>query len=239
SRAVGIGRAAGRRARGLVMTWPSPVVGERRRLPATPRHLTRRRARPRGPRTPASRAAAIDASPPPVVPCWSPAQASEKTLRHLLGHEGIGGDLRVAAALAGSVARFLRHPLSVSDARSELARRLEHRDADFLALARDAIYAHPSSIHRRLLRHAGCELGDLERLVRQDGLEAALRRLIDSGVHLTVDEAKGRHPVVRGSLAIEPEPEMLTNPLAARHVPVASSGSRGARTALLMDLAFV
>jgi hypothetical protein len=157
----------------------------------------------------------------------------------MLGHEGIGGDLRVAAALAGSVARFLRHPLSVSDARSELARRLERRDADFLALARDGIYGHPASIHRRLLRHAGCELGDLERLVRQDGLEAALRRLIDSGVHLTVDEAKGRHPVVRGSLAIEPEPEMLTNPLAARHVPVASSGSRGARTALLMDLAFV
>jgi hypothetical protein len=137
------------------------------------------------------------------------------------------------------VARFLRKPLTVSDARRELARRLARREADFLALARDAIYAHPASVYRRLLRHAGCELGDLERLVEQEGLEAALRRLVDTGVHLTVDEAKGRRPVVRGSLVMEPEPDMLTNPLAARHVPVASSGSRGARTALLMDLAFV
>lgn len=58
-------------------------------------------------------------------------------------------------------------------------------------------------------------------------------------MHLTVEEAKGRRPVVRGSLTVEPEPGMLLNPLAARHVPVASSGSRGPETALLMDLAFI
>src|SRR6185369_2699521 len=56
---------------------------------------------------------------------------------------------------------------------------------------------------------------------------------------LTVDEAKGRRPVVRGSLAVEPEPDMLTNPVAEQHVPVATSGSRGSRTVLLMDIAFV
>ena len=98
---------------------------------------------------------------------------------------------------------------------------------------------HPASVYRRLLHHAGCELGDLERLVRRDGLERALRQLLAQGVHLTVDEAKGRQPVVRGSLTVAPEPDMLTNPLAARHVPVATSGSRGARTVLLMDVAFV
>jgi hypothetical protein len=46
------------------------------------------------------------------------------------------------------VARFLRNPLTVSDARRELARRLERRKADSLALARDAIYPHAPSIYR-------------------------------------------------------------------------------------------
>jgi len=157
----------------------------------------------------------------------------------MLGHNGIGSDLRVAAGLARSVPRFLRHPLTVSDARRELASRLARREHDFLALARDAIYGHASSIYRQLLRHAGCEPGDLERLVRLEGLEGALRELLASGVHLTVDETKGRRPVVRGSLVVEPASDMLLNPLAAGHVPVASSGSRGAQSPLLMELAFV
>jgi hypothetical protein len=94
-------------------------------------------------------------------------------------------------------------------------------------------------VYRRLLHHAGCEYGDLERLVVREGLEAALCELLRRGVYLTVDEVKGRRPVVRGSLAIPVGPEALTNPLAARHVPVTSSGSRSPGTTLLMDLAFI
>jgi hypothetical protein len=183
--------------------------------------------------------AAVDSGTAAVLPCWSRAYLRRGTLRHLVGHDGIGSDLRVAAGLARSVPRFLRNPLTVSDARRELASRLARREHDFLAFARDAIYGYASSIYRQLLRHAGCEPGDLERLVRQEGLEGALCELLASGVHLTVDEAKGRRPVVRGSLVVEPASDMLLNPLAARHVPVASSGSRGAQSPLLMDLAFV
>ena len=148
-------------------------------------------------------------------------------------------DLRVAAGLAGSVIRLLRHPVTPAEARGELARRLAQREQAFLALARDAIYGNPGSVYRRLLRHVGCEYGDLERLVGLNGLEAALRTLLRQGVHLTVDESKGRQPVVRGSLTVPPHPDMIRNPLAGRHVPVASSGSRGSPAAILMDLAFV
>jgi hypothetical protein len=152
---------------------------------------------------------------------------------------GLVGDLRTAAGLVPPLVRFLRHPLTLAEARAELARRLARRDRDFLALARDAIYADPAGVYRRLLRHAGCEHGDLERLVAREGLEAALRELLRQGVYLTVDEAKGRRPVVRGSLTLPLAPAALANPLARRHVPVMSSGSRGARTSMLMDLAFI
>ena len=142
------------------------------------------------------------------------------------GRHRVETDLRVAAGLAGSVARLLRRPLSLGEARRDWSagspgvRRL-------LALARHAIYRHPASVYRRLLQHAGCELGDLAGLVRRDGLESALRQLLAQGVHLTVDEAKGRQPVVRGSLTLAPEPDMLTNPLAARHVRVATQREPG------------
>ena len=39
---------------------------------------------------------------------------------------------------------------------------------------------------------AGCELGDLETLVAQEGLEGTLARLLESGVYLTFDEFKDR-----------------------------------------------
>jgi hypothetical protein len=154
-------------------------------------------------------------------------------------HHGFGADLRTAVGLLPSLVAHLRHPITLAEARAELARRLARRAEDFLALARDAVYANPASVYRRLLRHAGCEYGDLERLVGQEGLESALRELLRRGVYLTVAESKGRCPVVRGSLTLTVDPRALANPLAARHVPVRTSGSRGAGTAVLMDLAFI
>lgn len=170
-----------------------------------------------------------------------PADAPQRAARRRRAEAGadLGASLKTAAALAWPLVAFLRRPIGLPEARAELARRLPLRERDFLALVRDAVYANPESISCRLLRHAGCEYGDLERLVLQDGLDAALRRLLRAGVYLTVDEAKGRRPVVRGSLTVQVAPRALANPLAARHVPVASSGSRGARTMILMDLAFI
>ena len=146
--------------------------------------------------------------PPRLPPMLTPAGAArgaepggsgEPWVHRPSGSHRLGIDLRVAAGLAGSVARLLRHPLSLAEARGELARRLAQREQDFLALARDAIYGHPASVYRRLLHHVGCELGDLDRLVRREGLEEALRQRLRQGVHMTVDEAKGRRPVVRGA----------------------------------------
>ncbi len=143
------------------------------------------------------------------------------------------------ARLARALPPALRHPLTVPTAREILARRLAGRSRAFLGLMRDAVYGHVPSVYGHLLRHVGCEYGDLERLVRQDDVEGALRRLLDVGVHLTVDESKGRRPIVRGSLSLRADPAGLANPLARGHVPVSSSGSRGTGTTVLMDLACI
>jgi hypothetical protein len=149
------------------------------------------------------------------------------------------GDLRIATRLAWHLPTFLQQPLGVAQARAILARRLEEREEGFLALLRDGVWGRGPGAYQTLLRHAGCDYGDLERLVRQDGVDGALQRLLRHGVYLTVDEYKGRRPVVRGSLTFSVSPDEFANQLAARHVPMTTSGSRGRGRPLLMDLACI
>jgi hypothetical protein len=105
---------------------------------------------------------------------------------------GFLDDLAMALRLLSSLPGYLRHPLALDEALGSLRQRLERREPDFLDLARATIFANPASPYRALLRHAGCEYGDLERLVRQDGVEGALRVLHREGLYLTVEEFKGR-----------------------------------------------
>ncbi len=148
-------------------------------------------------------------------------------------------DLRVGVGFLSRLPGFLRRPVGPEEARTTLRRRLERRGPDFLALVKRAVYEHPDSPYRQLLQLAGCEYGDLERLVAEDGLEGALRTLLRHGVYLTVSELKGRRTVTRGSATVMFEPAGLRNPRAALHVPVASSGSRGVSAVVSLDLVFL
>ena len=152
---------------------------------------------------------------------------------------GWAGDAAVGARFLSRLPRFLRSPIRPAEAEAILRRRLANRPTDFLSIVRRAVYGHPESPYRALLRHAGCEYGDLERLVRTHGLEEALRVLCREGVFLTVAEFKGRAPVVRGTLRIELGPAGLRNPVSASHFPAQSGGSRGPGAALTVDLGFV
>ncbi len=145
----------------------------------------------------------------------------------------------IGARLLWRLPAFLRHPISLAEARTTLRRRFEQREADFLALVRHAIYQHSTSPYRRLLDLAGCTYGDLARLVQQEGVEGALSHLFRHGVYLTIDEFKGRRPVVRGSATFAVDPVRLRNPSFSAGVLDRSSGSRGAGTVVPMNLAFL
>lgn len=148
-------------------------------------------------------------------------------------------DAALGARFLARLPAFVRSPIGAAEGRAIIRRRLAERDADFLALVRRAVYAHPTSPYRVLLRHAGCEYGDLERLVSGDGLEGALRALLREGVFLTVGEFKGRRPVARGALRFHVDPRGLRNVAMAHHLPGQTSGSGGPSTALAIDLRFV
>ncbi|HEY7601375.1 MAG TPA: hypothetical protein VIB60_02610 [Methylomirabilota bacterium] len=147
-------------------------------------------------------------------------------------------EVRLGARFALRLPGFLRRPVALAEARTVLRGRLERREADLLGLAR-TIYGVPGSPYGPLLRRAGCEYGDLERLVARDGVEGALTGLFRAGVYLTIDEFKGRRPAVRGDVAVRVEPELLRNPRSELHVPARTSGSRSGGTPVLVDLAFL
>jgi hypothetical protein len=158
----------------------------------------------------------------------------ERVRALLLVEEVVSG-----ARLLSRLPAFLRHPMSPADARMSLSRRFARREADFLALVRRTIYQHAASPYRHLLDFAGCTYGDVARLVQEEGVEGALSQLFRSGVYLTIDEFKGRQPVVRGSTTFVVDPRQLRNPRVSAWMLDRSSRSRGAGTVVPMVLAFL
>jgi hypothetical protein len=146
-------------------------------------------------------------------------------------------DLLMGTRLAFKLPFFLRHPITFEEARGTVRDRLEQREESFLATVRKAIYPFPENPYRKLLDLAGCKYGDFENLVNEEGVEGALQVLFRNGVYLTVDEFKGRKPVVRGSFKMEAHPDLFRNPFSASHFCGQTSGSRSARTFVYFDLA--
>lgn len=135
-------------------------------------------------------------------------------------------DLAAGARFVWGLPGALHRPLDPARARVTPRLRLERREADFLALAKRLIHGYLVSPYRQLLALAGCEPGDLERLVRADGVEGAFRTLFERGVYLTVEEFKGQRAAVRGSATVAIQPERLRNPAAASHLTIRSGGKR-------------
>jgi hypothetical protein len=148
-------------------------------------------------------------------------------------------DIRSGFRLVHGVARAIGCPIEPGAARRVVEGRLARRERDFLALVRAEIYARPGHPSRELLAVAGCELGDLERLVMQDGVEGALAALARAGVYLTADELRGRHPTVRGGRTIPVTLAACQPGAGRRQLRLRSSGTRGAHMEAVVDVASI
>ena len=111
---------------------------------------------------------------------------------------------------------------------------LAGRKENFLSLLREAVFGHAASPYRQLLEAAGCEYGDVERLVSDEGLEGALHVLLRAGVYLNFDELRGTCPARRGSTSIDVGLDRLANPRVAL---LLQHAARGRTTAFRLDSA--
>jgi hypothetical protein len=148
-------------------------------------------------------------------------------------------DIRVGLRFFQRLPRFLRTPFTLEEARQRVQTRFKHREQRFREILIRLCKGPPDSPYFRLLNACGFEQGDADRLVREEGVEGALATLLRQGVYLTNAEFKSRAAVVRGSLSFTVDPLSLLNPASVVHGLSESSGSRGARTPVPIDLAFV
>jgi hypothetical protein len=140
------------------------------------------------------------------------------------------------ARFPSALREFARNPLTVERAKEIVRARMASRGAMFLAIAERSIYGQAKSPYLALLKHAGCELGDLKQLVSDKGLEGALRHLRDAGVYVLFDELKGRKPIIRNGLSLEVTAKDFDNPNANRHFTVQTGGSTGLPSLVSQDL---
>ncbi len=196
---------------------------------------------PRHPRSAPSDARGLLRPGPPAGPIFGGlarrGSRSHATLpAGFVRHPGFLDEAIIGARFLAGLPRLLRHPVTLDEARTVLARRLAHREDDFLRVVRHGVYDNPRSPYRKLLARAGCERGDLERLVRGEGVEGALRLLLRGGVYLTVEELKGRRPVLRPGLGFTVSPGDLANPRVAPSIVAETGGSSGPRMHVASDL---
>jgi len=147
-------------------------------------------------------------------------------------------DISVGFRFLAALPRFLRTPLSIEEMRATVRERLSKRDVNFVDRFAEAMRL-PDSPYAKLIEHAGITHADVANEVRSDGVDATLQTLFNAGVYLTCDEFKGRRAVSRGSLVFTVDPASLINPNAVIHGLSQTSGSRGPRTPVPIDLAFV
>lgn len=138
--------------------------------------------------------------------------------------------------LAGGLRSFLRRPIDPRRARSMVLESMAQRQGRFLRKIDSAVFGRPASPYAALLRHAGCEPGDLRALVQREGVEGTLERLLRAGVYVTWEELKGRRPATRGSRTFHFRETDFDNPLIATHYRTSSSGSSGAPVRTRIDL---
>jgi hypothetical protein len=147
------------------------------------------------------------------------------------------GQVASAGRLFGGLSAFLRRPpVSAAECRARLEASLATRAARFLELARRGIFEHPPSPYRPLFARARVEFDDLARLVAEHGVEGTLDRLGDAGVRITLDEFKGRQPIVVDGREVDATEDSFDNPLLTRHYETRSSGSKGPGTRTIVDL---
>jgi len=145
-------------------------------------------------------------------------------------------DVRMFGRFARGLNGFLRRPLSLGSCRDVVEQSLAVRETSFLDMVLRAIYENPGSPYLRLLEWSGIEFGDIAGLVRSDGVDAALEWLFDAGVHISIDEFKGRRSIRRGSQEILVSAADFDNPVLPGHFEGMTGGSRGGGRRLVVDL---
>jgi len=148
----------------------------------------------------------------------------------------IFSDLKMYGRFTWGLRSYLRHTLTLEEAKAIIQKRMAEREENFLRLVRKGIFGYPKSPYLPLLRLARCEMGDIEKMVRGKGLEGTLRALREAGVYVTFEEFKGREPILRQGESISVKHNDFNNPFLSHYYKAETGGTTQAGTRVEIDL---
>jgi hypothetical protein len=148
-------------------------------------------------------------------------------------------ELGMFARYARAVREYFAQSIDLAQARAILSTGLRDRESSLLTTIRGGIWDAPRSPYRPLFQAAGIEWGDVESLVKSDGVDEALRKLHRAGVYVTLDEFKGKRRIKRAGLDYAVNAEDFDSPLLTAHFEGRTGGTGGTRRRLLIDLGLI
>jgi len=128
---------------------------------------------------------------------------------------------------------------AIESARRLLRERMAAREDNFLTLVDKSIFGYPRSPYLKLLGPKRIFFRDLKSWVGQHGIEASLRILQNEGIYFTVDEFKGKTPVVRNGIQFVCEESLFDNPFLSHAYEVRSGATRSAGTRIRIDFDYL
>ncbi|MBF0331182.1 MAG: hypothetical protein HQL17_04535 [Candidatus Omnitrophica bacterium] len=135
--------------------------------------------------------------------------------------------------------RFLSEKAFIATAKRVLEQRKGSREESFLMVVKKGIFGYAQSPYLPLFRLAGITYEGVERMVAEKGLEGALMALKDAGVYFTIEEFKGRKPVVRQGTTFAVSDRDFDNPYMASSYQRRSGGTRSVCTRVEMNFDFL
>jgi hypothetical protein len=120
-----------------------------------------------------------------------------------------------------------------------IQRRVRDREENFLNFVGKGIFHYSPSPYLKLLEPNKIHFDDLKSWVAREGVEGALRILETEGVYFTVDEFKGKVPVVRNGVEFWCQERMFDNPFLSYVYEVRSGATRSAGTRVRIDFDYL
>lgn len=147
--------------------------------------------------------------------------------------------IRFVNGLRGFIKSRMEPEEALESARTLLKKRMAAREDNFLNLVEKSIFHYSRSPYLKLLELRRIGFNDLKSWVLQNGIEASLRTLQGEGVYFTVDEFKGKTPVVRKGIQFVCEEAMFDNPFLSYVYEVRSGATRSAGTRIRIDFDYL
>jgi hypothetical protein len=145
-------------------------------------------------------------------------------------------ELRMYSRFLWGLRDFLRHTITLEEAREIVRRRMAQREANFLRLLERGIFGYSRSPYLPLLKLAQFDLGEIKKMVGERGLEGTLKALRGAGVYITFEEFKGRAPIVRHGKIIPVQERDFDNPYLKYYYEGETGGTTGAGSRVGIDL---